>query len=125
MYITKYGTLLKRLCEKDNTVAYNSLSKNYYIDNDSENGDYYACKAGISEMCHSDSEATDSNESNETNIQKDSKTCKTKEERMQGCVYKETYNDGSYELTPYKNGKKEGKAKSYYISGKIKGEADL
>lgn len=63
--ITKYGTLLKKLCEKDNKAACNSLSKSYYIDHDSENGDYYACKAGVTEMCDEDAEPTDSNESSE------------------------------------------------------------
>ena len=50
--LEEYGTLLKKLCDKDNKEAYNTLSKNYYKARDSSNGDYYACKAGVSEMCH-------------------------------------------------------------------------
>lgn len=34
--IDKYSTLLKKLCEKDNKVACNPLSKSYCIDHDSE-----------------------------------------------------------------------------------------
>ena len=50
--LEEYGTLLKKLCDKDNKEACNTLSKNYYKARDSSNGDYYACKAGVSEMCH-------------------------------------------------------------------------
>ncbi|TLE06289.1 hypothetical protein LS77_001010 [Helicobacter bilis] len=117
---------------------YATLYLNFYRIHDSSNGDYYACKAGVSEMCDGD-ESTDSNKSSETkdsindsisnstnneiNTEKEAQSCITEEERMQGCVYKEIYNyNGSYELIPYKNGKKEGEAKSYYASGNIMGE---
>ena len=137
--LEKYDTLLTKLCNSGNKEACNTLSKLYCRIYDSSNGDYYACKAGISEMCHSDSETTDSNKSSETkdsindsisnstnneiNTEKETQTCITEEERIQGCMYKEIYSyNGSYELIPYKNGKKEGEAKSYYASGNIMGE---
>ena len=137
--LKRYDTLLTKLCDNGNKEACNTLSKLYYNIHNSSNGDYYACKAGVSEMCHSDSETTDSNKSSETkdsvndsisnstnneiNTEKETQTCITEEERMQGCVYKKIYEwNGSYELIPYKNGKKEGEAKSYYPSGDIMGE---
>ncbi|WP_077389157.1 hypothetical protein [Helicobacter bilis] len=135
--LKRYDTLLTKLCDNGNKEACNTLSKLYYNIHDSSNGDYYACKAGVSEMCHSDSETTDSNKSGETkdsindsisnstnneiNTEKETQTCITEEERMQGCMYKEIYSyNGSYELIPYKNGKKEGIEKDYYENGNIK-----
>lgn len=50
--LKRYDTLLTKLCDNGNKEACNTLSKLYYNIHNSSNGDYYACKAGISEMCH-------------------------------------------------------------------------
>ncbi|MCI7410895.1 hypothetical protein [Helicobacter bilis] len=89
----KYETLLKKLCDNGNKEACNTLSKLYYRIHDSSNGDYYACKAGVSEMCDG-SESTDSNESSKTkdsvndesSTEKEPKICESNEDRIKGCI---------------------------------------
>ncbi|WP_317398175.1 hypothetical protein [Helicobacter bilis] len=112
--LEKYETLLKKLCDNGNKEACNTLSKNYYQTRDSSNGDYYACKAGVTEMCHG-SETTDSNKSSETkdsindesNTKKEPKICVSDEDRIKGCI--EIIDEGwSHSIYPYKNGKLNG-----------------
>ena len=51
------------------------------------------------------------------------KECKTKADKISGCVVKEYYENGNLEIeAPYKNGKVEGIAKVYFENGKIMAE---
>ena len=51
------------------------------------------------------------------------KECKTKADKISGCVEREYYSNGNFRReTPYKNNEANGIAKTYYESGKLMGE---
>ena len=51
------------------------------------------------------------------------KECKTKADKISGCVEREYYYNGNLGVEiPYKNGEREGIAKWYYENGKLMGE---